>query len=192
MFNSQFQEDEWIAKNIQLPSYGIVIDVGACEPISNSNSYYFENNLGWYGISIDADSRTIDKLKQERTNVVQAIVSDYNGVAKFHQDHRPGISHVSETGTEEVATRTLNNILEEHNVLDVTVLDIDVEGHELAVCRGLDWEKYSPNIVIIEYVSPAGGNIEGELMKYFNGLGTYKLVHRTQANLIFLHTKCIG
>jgi FkbM family methyltransferase len=192
MFNSQFGEDEWIAKNMTLPEFGIVVDVGASEPIFSSNSYYFENNLGWHGICIDADSRTIDKLKQERKNVVQAIVSDYNGTARFYQDPAPGISHVSESGTEEVATRTLNNILEENNILDVTILDIDVEGHELAVCRGLDWEKYSPNIVIIEYVSPAGGNIENELMKYFDLLGTYKLVHKTQANLIFLHTKCIG
>jgi FkbM family methyltransferase len=186
MFNSQFGEDEWIAKNINLPTYGVVIDVGACEPIFSSNSYYFEHNLGWGGICIDADSRTIDKLKQERKNVVQAIVSDKNGVGKFFHEAAPGISHVSDDGTEEVETRTLDSILEQFNIGDVTILDIDVEGHELSVCRGLDWEKYKPNIVIIEYISPAGGNIEVDILKYFDALGTYSLVHKTSSNLIFV------
>lgn len=191
MFNSQFGEDEWIVKNLNLPSHGVIIDVGAAEPVYSSNSYYFEHNLGWSSICVDADSRTIDKLKKYRQNVVQAIVSDTNGVAKFFKEDAPGISHVSEYGTEEVETRTLNNILEEFNVRDVTILDIDVEGHELSVCRGLDWEKYKPNLVIIEYISPNGGNIEADILKYFNDLGTYTLVHKTSANLIFLHKTCM-
>lgn len=186
MLNGQFGEDEWILRNLNLPMNGLVVDVGADQPIFGSNTYFFEKYLGWDGISIDADIRVIDKLKSLRKNVVHSIVSDHNGTEKFLHTAEAGISHVSKNGQEEIPCRTLNSILEEHNVDNITLLDIDVEGHELEVCNGLDWKKYTPQIVVIEYISPAGGNIEHKIMSYFNELGSYKLVHRTQANLIFI------
>lgn len=191
MLNGQFGEDEWILKNIKLPNSGLVVDVGADQPIFGSNTYLFEKYFGWDGISIDADLRVIDKLKSLRKNVIHSLVSDHNGVERFAQTVEAGISHVNKNGNVDVQCRTLNNILEEYKVEQITLLDIDVEGHELEVCNGLNWDKYKPQIVVIEYISPAGGNIEHKIMQYFNNLGVYKLVHRTQANLIFVHNETV-
>jgi FkbM family methyltransferase len=186
MFNSQFREDEWIVNNLLLPDKGVVIDVGADQPQYGSNSYYFEKELGWECVCVDADARTIEKLATQRANVVNAIVSDHHGVETFLQTNEPGISHVSDSGNIQVETRTLNSILEQFSIQEITILDIDVEGHELYVCRGLDWDKYKPYIVIIEYISPAGGNIQTQLLEFFKSIGGYKLVHTTQANLILV------
>jgi FkbM family methyltransferase len=190
IYNGQFLEDKWISENVELPLNGVVVDVGADEPIYGSNTYFFEKALGWDAICIDADSRVIDKLKRFRKKVVHSIVTDYDGVGKFLQTEAAGISHVSDNGVE-VPANTLNSILEENNIHQITVLDIDVEGHELQVCRGLNWEKYKPYVVIIEFGSPAGGYIEPQIMEYFSNLKVYKLIHKTQANLIFIRNETL-
>lgn len=187
MFNGQFGEDQWIIENISLPKNGTFIDVGADQPIYGSNTYYFEKYLGWSGICIDADERTIDKLKQKRKNTLHTAVSNNNGEITFNQHDLAGISAVSKQGNTVVSCKTLDSILEEANINNIDLLDIDVEGHELEVCEGLNWNKYKPKIVIIEFISPTGGNIKDLLLKFFSTLKTYKLVHTTQANLIFVY-----
>jgi FkbM family methyltransferase len=186
MFNGQFGEDRWILENIELPTHGTVVDVGADQPIHGSNTYFFEKYLGWKSICIDGDSRTIPALNMYRKNVVSQLVGSSNGIAKFYQHPSAGISHISEHGNIEVPIRTLNSILEEHNFEDITLLDVDVEGHELEVFAGLDWNKYHPKIVIVEFVSPAGGDISKRILEFFEQIGNYKLVHTTQANMIYV------
>jgi FkbM family methyltransferase len=186
MFNGQFGEDKWIFDNIQLPKRGTVVDVGADQPIHGSNSYFFEKYLGWDSICIDGDSRTIPKLRRYRKNVIESLIGNKNGVARFYQHPEAGISHINEHGNVEVQIRTLNTILEESNIEEITLLDVDVEGHEVDVFNGLDWDKYKPKIVIAEFVSPAGGDIKSRLLEFFENLGNYRLVHTTQANMIYV------
>lgn len=187
MHNGQFGEDTWLLDNLNIPKNGVVVDVGADQPIFGSNTYYFEKYLGWNSLCIDADERVLSKLKAKRKKVIHCAVSDSDGTITFNQHHLAGISRVSDEGSVTVPCKTLNTIFEENDITEVTLLDIDVEGHELQVCRGLDWKKYQPKIVIIEFLSPEGGNIEKELVQYFKSLGSYRLVHKTFANLIFIH-----
>lgn len=191
MYNGQFGEDNWILNNLPIPKTGAVIDVGADQPIYGSNTYYFEKYLGLPTYCIDADERVLEKLSSKRKNVIFCAVSDKDGTIKFNQHEAAGISAIEENGDTEVPCKTLNTILTENNVTEIALLDIDVEGHELSVCNGLDWKKYKPGIVIIEFVSPSGGNITNELLEFFKNLKTYKLVHTTQANLIFQYDKTI-
>jgi FkbM family methyltransferase len=187
MYNGQFGEDKWIIDNIKLPKNGTFVDVGADQSIYGSNTYYFEKYLGWNGICVDADERTINKLKEKRKKVLYTAVSDVDGEITFNQHDLAGISSISKQGNTLVSCKKLNTILEEENITEITLLDIDVEGHEIQVCNGLDWEKYKPQIVIIEFISPTGGDIRNQLLEFFNNLKTYKLVHTTQANFIFIY-----
>jgi FkbM family methyltransferase len=186
-YNGQFGEDKWILDNIKIPKTGTVIDVGADQPIYGSNTYYFEKYLGWDSYCIDADERVIQKLKSKRKNTIFCAVSDVDGTVKFNQHSLAGISSLSEIGNVEVPCKTLNTILKENKIQEITLLDIDVEGYELQVCNGLDWKIYKPQIVIIEFISPSGGNIKNQLVEFFNNLKTYKLVHTSQSNLIFIY-----
>lgn len=186
MFNGQFGEDEWIFNNLTIPTKGTVVDVGADQPVHGSNSYFFEKYMGWDSVCIDGDERVISKLKQFRKNVVHSLVGSKNGTVKFYQHPAAGVSHISETGNVEVPIATLNTLLEARGIQEISLLDVDVEGHELEVFAGLDWKKYRPQIVIAEYVSPAGGDITTKLMKFFDDLGNYTLKHKTQANLIYV------
>ncbi len=54
----------------------------------------------------------------------------------------------------EIAVRTLTDILDEHQPPTIDFLKIDVEGAELQVLNGLDFNKYRPKVVLLECVTP--------------------------------------
>lgn len=55
----------------------------------------------------------------------------------------------------EVEVRTLTNILNELQPPAIDFLKIDVEGAELQVLNGLDFNNYRPKVVLLECVTPA-------------------------------------
>ena len=57
-FHSNYNEDQWISTNLQLPEEGIFVDVGACDAITRSNTYHFEMN-GWTGFLPSRDQLRI-------------------------------------------------------------------------------------------------------------------------------------
>ena len=54
----------------------------------------------------------------------------------------------------EVETFTLNNIIESTHFKDKVIdfLSIDVEGTEIDVLQGLDFKKYKPKLVVLEFI----------------------------------------
>ncbi|MEO0835147.1 MAG: FkbM family methyltransferase, partial [Cyanobacteria bacterium J06642_3] len=62
-----------------------------------------------------------------------------------------------------VETKTLTSILDEYHVEKIDFFSLDVEGFELNVLKGLDFNKYRPQYMLIEarfreeieeYISP--------------------------------------
>ena len=43
-------------------------------------------------------------------------------------------------------------MLVKNNIKNIDFLTIDVEGHEIDVLKGFDIKKYSPNLVVIEFL----------------------------------------
>ena len=51
MYKSQIRQDEYISKFIfNEKKDGFFIELGAVDGITNSNTYYFEKELGWKGL----------------------------------------------------------------------------------------------------------------------------------------------
>jgi hypothetical protein len=71
-FHAQWGEDRWLAENLRLPDTGVFVDVGAGDGRRGSNTLYLEN-LGWSGLCIDADPRSLREITREQ--VVQATAS---------------------------------------------------------------------------------------------------------------------
>ena len=46
----------------------------------------------------------------------------------------------------------MNQILNKYNIKKINFLTIDVEGHEFNVLKGFDIKKYSPELVVIEFL----------------------------------------
>jgi len=88
----------------------------------------------------------------------------------------------------EVATRTLNSILDQSEFRDqvIGVLSIDVEGHELAVLRSIDFDRYQPRVVIIEsHIRSLEELMDSEEFKLLTANG-YNMFNWTGPSVLFL------
>lgn len=74
IFYSQLGQDLWVARYLKGKSKGFYIDIGCYDPVHENNTYYFERNLGWEGLSITPH----DWLKKEWQGVrdVTSLIVD--------------------------------------------------------------------------------------------------------------------
>ena len=54
----------------------------------------------------------------------------------------------------EVPAGTLNEILDAAGISRIDLLSLDIEGHEIAALRGLDLERFQPELIVSEGVRP--------------------------------------
>jgi len=54
-------------------------------------------------------------------------------------------------GTLQVAVKPLGNILDELNIQVVDLLQVDTEGHDLAVLESLDFNRHKPRVIFVEH-----------------------------------------
>src|SRR5262249_48636960 len=145
---------------------GTFIDVGAFDPILHSNTYLLYLH-GWRGLNIDASPQRVSRFSAVRpgdTNIV-AAVSDSARDVRFLDYPTPGTSRVIESDETSLVnalgeqpasiascrTRTLTQLLEEHPPAHgIDFLNVDCEGLDLSVLRGLDWSRWSPRVIAVE------------------------------------------
>jgi hypothetical protein len=64
---------------------GYYLEIGAGHPIDGNNSYFFEKNLGWKGVSIDIDNasqKIWHSVRQNPLLIEDATQSDYKSILK--------------------------------------------------------------------------------------------------------------
>lgn len=202
-FYSQHGEDRILYRIFGGTYKGSFIDVGAMDGIHLSNTYFLEKR-GWEGICIEANPDYIELLKNNRKEVVHAVVSRKNKQEViFYANKWGAFSTVSEETKKKfekkftdwctdwkqvkVPMRTLDNILEDYAAHEhFDVLSIDCEGEDLAVLEGFNLAKYRPRIAIVESLSVTTDN---KIKTYMNKFGyTYakKLEH---CNMFFCSNK---
>jgi FkbM family methyltransferase len=145
---------------------GFYIDIGANDPSSDSVTKRFYDK-GWRGINIEPQKRFFDLLCMERPGDINLNIgiSDTEGVLNFREYTGHGLStfakdimdeyerHPSEITKHtdyEVRVRTLEDVLSENNVGEISFMKVDVEGYEYEVLRSNNWKKYLPEIICIE------------------------------------------
>lgn len=145
---------------------GIYIDVGCQHPIRNNNTFLLHKK-GWSGINIDLDKDNIDLFNTSRptdTNINVAVSDKVGEVDLFFYHKKSPINTIDKKTSEfqkakvssikKIQTNTLNNIISSSKFNDKSfdLLSVDVEGHELNVFKGFDFDKYSPNVIVAEYL----------------------------------------
>jgi len=98
-----------------------------------------------------------------------------------------------------IKTKTLNSVLENSKFKDkkINLISIDVEGHELEVVRSIDLKKYTPEMIVIEFLDLKMKEIEfynqdinvvlnSEVYKYMIK-NDYYFVNWLGCDIIFVH-----
>lgn len=142
---------------------GFYIDIGGYHPFLDSVTKHFYEN-GWRGVNVEPGRKYFPAFLEDRPRDInlQVAVSDHAGEAVFYE-----MSQVStletrfaerhrdqQTDEYKVEIVTLSQICETHAPGEIHFLKIDVEGHEAAVVRGADFNRFRPWVLMIEAKEP--------------------------------------
>ena len=157
-------EDVASIKYLSKKNNGFYVDVGANHPIKFSNTHLMYKN-NWSGINLDINEFSIDLFNFMRpmdTNLHQAV-SNINGEIEIYfqkpfsflnttdYDHAK-IHFNNDFRKKKIKCNTLNFILSysKYKEKEIDFLNIDVEGAELNILKGLNFIIYRPKVICIE------------------------------------------
>jgi FkbM family methyltransferase len=143
---------------------GVFLEVGANDGVFQSNSLALEKNQNWSGILIEASPYAYNQCLANRDNEKniiifgalvsdeykeKTIVGDFNG----HPMGSIGGKRLNNQANAniEVPAYTLTEVLSYFEIEKVDAMFIDVEGEELGVLHGLDFDTWSPKFFLIEW-----------------------------------------
>jgi FkbM family methyltransferase len=186
-------------------------DVGAHDGRTYSNTYHLDHSYKWSGILVEPilhlsfKSRRLRSLERNQFVTAACVGPGYQGesIKLLYCDLMTLAPEISENignawvsggekflPTNQVITevfspaRTANQILQDCNAPQhIGLFSIDVEGAELEVLQGLDFNKYKFGIVLVETA------VDSTTNQYLEDMGYYFYKHIEQ-NRIFLNN-CI-
>lgn len=203
---SQEGEDLIIKKCFENKQVGFYVDIGAHHPIRFSNTYLFYKK-GWRGINIDAmpNSMKLFQRMRPRDINIEIPISDKNESLVYYLFDDPALNGFSKELSEgqyesnghkiisrrEMATRPLVKILDNYlpTGQEIDFLSIDVEGLDLQVLKSNDWQKYRPEVVLVEIIAKTYKEIiDSEIAEYLREKG-YEIFARTLNTVLFRKVK---
>jgi len=172
---SQFGEEQFIIDELAGldPARKVYVDAGAFDPILFSNTLALRRG-GWRGIHLEMDPARFAKFRNalpEHHNVNCALSAQF-GVKcsriKYavgetdkliprapeeltEEDKLSGLGREA-LGVFEEEAHTLDDVIQQspHEPEDVAFVNIDCEGHDLEVLKGLDLSRCRPDLIAIE------------------------------------------
>jgi FkbM family methyltransferase len=162
----QYADDLIIDALLGSRKEGFYVDVGANDPdqLNNTRRFY---ERGWRGINIEPNPINFSKLNSRRPSDVNLNlgVGSHDGSMDFYLlepdtlssfDHASAKRSMKEGAklieTRRIETRTLSTILAEYAPsTHIDFMSIDVEGLEIEVIKGNDWNRFRPELVVLEF-----------------------------------------
>ena len=167
-------------------------EMGAHDGIINSNTFYYEKNLNWHGILVEP-SNFYDQLKRNRSSnnffynkicvplnfqekkiefneqgpYSKSSILSSNLYNNWHEKKSKQVEKIYQLSRNEKETITLNELLiisEAPKLIDF--FSLDVEGSELNVLKGIDFNRYNFKFLLVEITDIDGG-------KYVNNINNF-------------------
>ena len=164
-----------------LPEKGFFVEVGAFDPIVFSQTWILEQR-GWDGLLIEpvpAQARALRERRRARVIEAACGPPEQDGTTA-PMTVAGGRSHLGEGGAKgpviRVPVRTLDSVLVAAGVTAIDFLSTDVEGLEVDVLRGLSFDRFRPNLILLEDFA------ENQKKHVFLRARGYKRVRRTGNN----------
>ncbi len=204
---AQEGEDVILAKLVEHIPQGFYIDIGAHHPYRFSNTYLLYKK-GWSGINIDPSPGGMSafQLNRPRDLNLEIGVGKTEGTLTYYQFADTALNTFDPTAAQRVQKSGQSALISKKTVpvqslqsitdrwvpspTEVAVLDVDVEGSELEVLQGNDWERIRPLVISVEYLSqePISAVLESDLAKYLEQYG-YELHARTVNTVFFKRSR---
>lgn len=149
----------------------VVVDIGANDGISGSNSLFFEKSLGWSSFCVEGGKEMFQLLEKNRPKCIKvnSALGEVAGEMPFLSSGPVGglvetlDSHffsnmLASTGKEDAfidllrfvnVTKT-SDLFKKHGLHRIDLLSIDVEGAELSILKGIEWEDIDVRVITIE------------------------------------------
>lgn len=189
---------------------GFFVELGANDGITQSNSYYFETRRGWHGVLVepiphqylkcrkrrgsnskvfcnacvgfDYKDRFVEIIYSNLMSVPRGLESDLGDVDTHVQRGRKFLREGEENFIFGALARPLTDILAEAAAPEVVdFLSLDVEGAELEVLKGVDFNRFRFKYILVECRNIA--QLEG----YLRGFG-YEIADRFSGHdFLFRH-----
>jgi FkbM family methyltransferase len=160
----------------------LYIECGANDGITQSNTLNLVKNKNWRGILIEPSKHSFDLCKENRSelnDIINCALVSYDYKEKKIKGDFDGHLMSSVLGLRrnnnyslfEVEAKQLSEILFEKQISFVDFFSLDVEGYELDVLKGIDFNSHSFKFILVEVYN----NYFDEISKllYENG---YELV----------------
>ena len=183
---SQSKEDEYAFREFfKGKQGGIYLEMGALDGVKFSNTIAFDKFLGWKGVLIEPDPDSFSRLKTNRpgnANFHAAICNECRQV-NFARNKENAVGGIYEfmsdrfkrvwfprgnTNPYPIACLPLHEVLAHAGVAHVNFWSLDVEGAELSVLVGIDWNVFSFDVLTMESntkVGKDGKNVDEHTVK---------------------------
>ena len=211
MYYGQNKEDE-IINNLIISKYGsefkgTILDLGANDGVTLSNSKYFLDN-GWRGVLVEAGRLPFEKLCVNHATLpksavaINCAIGNEDGTMKFYESSNlinpDDVGLVSSLVSDEttkwrdagiqyteynVECYTWKSFLDKYhlNHMNFDIISIDIEGMDYDVLIQMDLEQLGCKVLCVEFNGK-------EIKKYLDYAGKYgmTLAHKNPENLIFI------
>lgn len=187
---AQEGEDMILRRIFENKQNGFYVDVGAHHPKRFSNTYFFYKQ-GWNGMNIDAMPGSMQKFKKYRPRDIniEVPISSEPKILPYHVFNEPALNgfdpELSKKRDDQLSqykiiesidmkTRRLDDVLDQYLPKDQVIdfLSIDVEGLDFEVIQSNNWNKYKPEVVLIEIIGSTLTELENnKISQFLSSLG---------------------
>ncbi len=206
VYYSQEGEDIIVARYFKGKTSGFFVDVGAHHPTRFSNTYKLYLS-GWTGINIDATPGSMIPFLQMRPKDInlEVGVSDVENELNYYQFSEPALNTFSKERMEFILketpyklvhsikqkTQRLDKILDQYLTKNQTIdfLTIDVEGLDLNILESNDWNKYRPQMILVEDLYKSLDEINNSKCYQYLKKLDYTLTAKTFNTLLYSDSK---
>jgi len=159
--HSQIKQDIWVLEKTNFKRNGYYIDIGCADGEIISNTYILDKSYGWSGLCIDLLARNMkdrscsvfNGLVYDEEKIVEFVRADFNSdFSGIKQNLTKFKDHMKTSQVEKHKTKITQDVFDVYNVpKHVDFLSLDVEGSELNILKGIDFEKHIFKIIMLEH-----------------------------------------